>query len=171
MLDCYQLCRILYKGLKNFYNKTNGMCSTVKICLFNEKYDYMTNSCNPIAFDSNSFPNNTYYSPIQKTENINSLNSNFSCINGKEIPENKLCICYPGWYDENSLSSPNIIYKCNKLIPGFSNSSSSISNNNINSFNTSGNQVLFNNETMTINSIPVCLFKTRHRLFFQIQII
>jgi hypothetical protein len=61
LIDCYQLCRVLYNGSRNYFNKTTGLCDVVRQCSDSEQYDYLSNSCAVIDQDTSDFPsfNNT----------------------------------------------------------------------------------------------------------------
>jgi hypothetical protein len=71
LIDCYQKCRILYNGTKNYYNQTSGHCDLVKLCSDNEEYDYLTNTCSMIDQDTRDFPN--YYGNNTNTTVENQL--------------------------------------------------------------------------------------------------
>ena len=145
--------------MKNYYNSTSGNCNSVNSCLDNESYDYLTNQCLPIEPDTDSFPNNTLIQNSTLTGSNNSTLSapDINCLNGKEIPNSNLCICYPGWTDDNtSNTQPSLIMKCNGKIPGFSNSTSGNSTQS-----NSSNFIIINptNSTTNTNIIPVNFFK------------
>ena len=55
MTECFQTCRTLYKGLKNFFNQTSGFCEPVAECAYYEQYDYLNNKCVQYQHDLN-FP-------------------------------------------------------------------------------------------------------------------
>ena len=112
----------------------------------------MTNNCYSIIFDKNTFPNIS----IPQIQNSNSFTydkPNIKCINGQELTDNKLCICYPGWVDDNSVLS-NSILKCNKIIPGFTNSSS---NQNLQVVTPNMSNIIFlpTNGSVNTNITPV----------------
>jgi hypothetical protein len=115
------VCRVLYKGLKNFYNSTSGTCLSVAACKDNQKYDYLTNLCQQTKFDNSLFPNTT--NSLNKTESEKSIQiPKIKCLNGEEIPDSQICVCYSGWTDDNSSNTNgDFILKCNQIIPGFSN--------------------------------------------------
>jgi hypothetical protein len=59
LINCYQKCRMLYNGSKNFYNQTSGLCEIVKQCSDIQQYDYLTNTCSPFVQDFTGFPSAT----------------------------------------------------------------------------------------------------------------
>jgi hypothetical protein len=56
VMDCYQKCRSLYNGNRNYYNETSGVCDVVAECSQTEQYSYLTNKCSPIVQDVTDFP-------------------------------------------------------------------------------------------------------------------
>lgn len=101
-------------------------------CQENQSYDYLTNKCSPLQPDYYSFPN--------KTDTMSSSQNNIlsngtltipkiNCVNGFNPPNSSLCVCYTGWTDENSGNTSNTVQKCNRVLDGFSNKSSSTTNN------------------------------------------
>jgi hypothetical protein len=75
-----------------------------------------------MTYDNSFFPNTTQVQNNTQQNGQSIKIPKVKCINGQETPESQICLCYPGWIDDNT-SSLNVDYilKCNKILEGFSN--------------------------------------------------
>lgn len=150
---------MIYGGLKNYFNRTTGVCQSIVICGSNENYNYLTNSCTSLTPDFTSYPNTTSNTSTEDISN-NLIIPQIICENGYT----SMCICYTGWESDNTSTSNTTnstiltINKCNKIIDGFLNNT--ITNNqNVNntavtedsSGNSTQNNFLDNTNSSTLH--------------------
>jgi hypothetical protein len=115
----------------------------------------LTNKCGPIISNYSTFPNTSITTKIKNDDNLISV-PKIVCVNGISIQDSSICVCYPGWKDNNfspNTNSINVVQKCNGIIEGFKNvsnsSSSNVSHTNSDSIN---NDLLYNSTTLDLNS-------------------
>lgn len=83
-------------------------------------YDFLTNTCSRIIPDYSDFPEfplNKTSLPIEGAILIPKIN----CVNGYFPTNSTICVCYPGWIDNEISNDEKSVNKCTETIPGFRN--------------------------------------------------